>query len=52
VQSDDAAWALIAQSVGAVMLARAMQDADARQKLLRSVKRGAQALVRGAGSRD
>jgi AcrR family transcriptional regulator len=52
MQSDDAAWALIAQSVGAVMLARAMQDADARQKLLRSVKRGAQALVRGAGSRD
>ena len=26
VHSDDAAWALIAQSVGAVMLARAMQD--------------------------
>lgn len=44
--SDDAAWALIAQSVGAVMLARAMQDETARRKLLAAVKRSARALVR------
>lgn len=52
VRSDDAAWALIAQSVGAVVLARAMQDANVQQKLLRSVKRSARALVGGIGSRD
>ncbi len=46
VHSDDAAWALIAQSVGAVMLARAMQDAAARHKVLTAVKRNARALVR------
>jgi AcrR family transcriptional regulator len=52
VRTDDTAWALIAQSVGAVVLARAMQDANVRQKLLRSVKRSARALVSGTGSRD
>jgi TetR/AcrR family transcriptional regulator, transcriptional repressor for nem operon len=52
LQSDDAAWAMIAQSVGAVVLARAMQDANVQQKLLRSVKRSARALVGGIGSRD
>jgi AcrR family transcriptional regulator len=45
--SDDAAWALIAQSVGAVMLARAMRDETARRKVLAAVKRNARALVRG-----
>lgn len=52
LRTDDAAWALIAQSVGAVVLARAMQDANVQQKLLRSVKRSARALVGGIGSRD
>lgn len=52
MQSDDAAWALIAQSVGAVALARAMQDEVLQQKLLRSVKRSARALVDGIVSRD
>ncbi len=48
VISDDAAWALIAQSVGAVMLARAMRDEAARHKVLTAVKRNARALVREA----
>jgi AcrR family transcriptional regulator len=48
LRSDDAAWALIAQSVGAVMLARAMQDEAARRKVLTAVKRNARALVREA----
>lgn len=45
VRSDDAAWALIAQSVGAVMLARAMQGAG-RRRLLAAVKRNAGAALR------
>lgn len=48
LHSDDTAWALIAQSVGAVMLARAMQDEAARRKVLTAVKRNARALVREA----
>jgi TetR/AcrR family transcriptional regulator, transcriptional repressor for nem operon len=52
LRSDDAAWAMIAQSVGAVVLARAMQNANTQQKLLRSVKRSARALVSHTGSRD
>jgi hypothetical protein len=32
--SSDTAWALIAQSVGAVMLARAMRDETVRRELL------------------
>ena len=48
LRSDDAAWALIAQSVGAVMLARAMQDEAARRKVLAAVKRSGKALVREA----
>lgn len=48
VRSDDAAWALIAQSVGAVMLARAMQDDAARRKVLTAVKRNDGAVVRAA----
>ena len=46
VGSNDAAWTLIAQSVGAVMLARAMQDDAERHKLLKAVKQSARALVR------
>lgn len=46
VRSDDAAWALIAQSVGAVMLARAMQDEGARRTMVTGVKRNAFALTR------
>jgi AcrR family transcriptional regulator len=48
VRSDEAAWALIAQSVGAVMLARAMKDEGARRKLLTAVKHNARALAPGA----
>ena len=46
VGSNDAAWTLIAQTVGAVMLARAMQDDAERHKLLKAVKHSARALVR------
>ncbi|MGE5714287.1 MAG: hypothetical protein ACM32F_10455, partial [Betaproteobacteria bacterium] len=46
VESNDAAWALISQSVGAVMLARALPDDAARDKVLSAVKRRARALVR------
>jgi AcrR family transcriptional regulator len=45
VRSDEAAWTLIAQSVGAVMLARAMKDAAVRRRLLTAVKNDARALV-------
>lgn len=48
VRSDDVAWALIAQSVGAVMLARAMRGEATRRKVLTAVKRSARALVPGA----
>lgn len=45
VGSADAAWALIAQSVGAVMLARAMQGAATGRQALGAVKRHAKSLV-------
>jgi AcrR family transcriptional regulator len=51
LRSGDAAWALIAQSVGAVMLARAMRDDAARRKVLGAVRRSASALVRDAHDR-
>jgi TetR/AcrR family transcriptional regulator, transcriptional repressor for nem operon len=53
LRSGDAAWALIAQSVGAVMLARAMPD-DARQRdLLDAVKRTARETIgRSANARS
>ena len=44
--SADAAWALIAQSVGAVMLARAMHGAATGGQVLGAVKRHARSLVR------
>lgn len=43
--SDDQAWALIAQGVGAVMLARALQDDAIRRKLLLAVTRSARTLT-------
>ena len=46
--SSDKAWALIAQNVGAVMLARAMRDEEEQRDLLESVRREGQALRRGA----
>lgn len=46
VGSADAAWALIAQSVGAVMLARAMQGTATGRQALGAVKRHARSVVR------
>ncbi len=46
--SADAAWALIAQTVGAVMLARAMRNADTGGTVLGAVKRNARGLVNAA----
>ena len=46
--SSDKAWALIAQNVGAVMLARAMCDEADQRDLLESVRREGQALLEGS----
>ena len=46
VKSGDKAWALIAQSVGAVMLARAVFDVDLRSDVLTAVKKSGQALMK------
>ena len=46
VKSGDTAWALIAQSVGAVMLARAVLDDDVRRDVLRAAKQEARARLR------
>ncbi len=43
--SRDKAWALIAQNVGAVMIARAMLDQSARQELLSATRRHAATLL-------
>ena len=43
--STDTAWALIAQTVGAVMLARAMPDERVRRELLRAMARTSAALL-------
>lgn len=48
--SADASWALIAQSVGAVLLARAMPDVSAGRQPLAAVKRNARQLVRAANT--
>lgn len=45
VNSGDSAWALIAQSVGAVMLARAVLDADVRNDVLAAAKKSGGALL-------
>jgi AcrR family transcriptional regulator len=44
--SSDTAWALIAQSVGAVMLARAMRDETVRRELLGAAARQGAAMLR------
>lgn len=43
--SRDSAWALIAQNVGAVMLARAMTDEKVQRELLAAARREAQVLL-------
>lgn len=43
--SKDAVWALVAQMVGAVMLARAMVDEKVQRELLVAAQREAQALL-------
>lgn len=45
VAEPDRAWVLMAQSVGAVMLARALQDPAMRDALLDAVRASAQGLV-------
>jgi len=45
--SSDAAWALIAQSVGAVMLARALRDETVRRELLGAAARQSATLLAG-----
>jgi AcrR family transcriptional regulator len=52
VDDGDAAWALIAQAVGAVMLARAMPDDATRGKVLAAVKRNTRDLVRASQERE
>jgi AcrR family transcriptional regulator len=44
--SGDTAWALIAQSVGAVMLARAMRDETVRRELLGAAARQSATMLR------
>ena len=49
--SDDTAWTLIAQNVGAVMIARAMCNDSVRQEVLDAVRTsGAQLLARSPGA--
>jgi AcrR family transcriptional regulator len=43
--SKDSAWALIAQNVGAVMLARAMAEEKVQRELLAAAKRNARTLL-------
>ena len=45
LKSGDKAWALIAQSVGAVMLARAVLGADVRGDMLSAVRKSGRALL-------
>lgn len=45
LKSDEQAWALIAQSVGAVMLARAVLDDDVRNDLLLAAKKNGKTLL-------
>jgi TetR/AcrR family transcriptional regulator, transcriptional repressor for nem operon len=45
--SSDKAWALIAQNVGAVMIARAMLDERAQRELLSAARRQGRALLAG-----
>ena len=43
--SSEKAWTLIAQNVGAVMLARALRDEDVQQRLLTAVEREGERLL-------
>jgi AcrR family transcriptional regulator len=45
--SSDTAWALIAQNVGAVMLARAMRDEEVQRELLEAALLHSEALLKG-----
>lgn len=45
-KDDDAAWALLAQSVGAVLLARAMADDSAKKACLLAVRRHASGMIK------
>ena len=49
--SRDSAWALIAQNVGAVMLARAMADEKIQRELLAAARREARALLHASTKR-
>lgn len=51
VKSSDTAWALIAQSVGAVMLARAVLDDDVRRDVLSAAKKEGRARLQGRPGR-
>ena len=46
LKSGEEAWVLIAQSVGAVMLARAVLDHDLRQGVLAAAKKSGQSLMK------
>ncbi|WP_186060798.1 hypothetical protein [Burkholderia gladioli] len=46
--SDQAAWVLIAQNVGAVMIARAMLDEDRQRELLNAVQAANRGLIEAA----
>jgi len=43
--SSEAAWTLIAQNVGAVMLARAMPDKDCQQEILSALRKSGENLI-------
>ena len=45
--SSDKAWALIAQNVGAVMLARAMCDEETQREVLEAARRQGESLLKG-----
>lgn len=47
----ETAWALIAQNVGAVMLARAMQSQSLQRELLKAVRHAGERLLNDDGSR-
>jgi AcrR family transcriptional regulator len=46
-QSEEKAWSMISQCVGAVMLARAMTDDGTRRKLLQAVRQQASTMLPG-----
>jgi TetR/AcrR family transcriptional regulator, transcriptional repressor for nem operon len=52
LKSGDTAWALIAQSVGAVMLARAVLDDDVRNDVLSAAQKDGRARLQRSPGRD